>query len=808
MSEAVWSPGSRQEKAQFAREAAVNRGDVSQETWNTWQNLNDDQAVDLGNLDQSGIDYYNQLVENGATPVAEAIRQQQSYQAPNYIQTASSAMAGVQPQQEEQQNRKSVVVNEDAILSPRDRLQQQSESEKDYYEKLNKQSKLNPQVITDDIDKIQEQYEEWQKQREERPGFTGIDSIDKELERRFTDMSTGEIRNPLDWNILGFTSQQETPTQVKNIYDYYFAQEDANPMSDEEREKRRGTWGQGNDSIPDYIKNLPVHTVGKYGNTEVMNLGDSNELQDWWSKPVVNENMIDDGLSPESRESIWMTGDRYYDYVTKYGLPGRDPSEINRSPNAIYSKQDEMEKYGFIPYLTNEGYYKFHDDAAANAVNNTVKNLADFRRNNWGYSYNYDGNKYDGKDFDRQYNIWLNNHNNEDRQPIRDESKVKENAVPLAMYMTDTEGKIHYPLNKGVFKYDEETGKPMVDFQTGNPNDNWYFDDENDFKKSLHYEEINENNPVVAAWDNAEPLVLEDGQVIRADKAQDLYRNREQYADYGPAHWGKPSIEDPLADIGSGEILPWFVDMALGSAPLFWGPSAATQALGGAYAGWNGFKPGVQTANGEYKLLSEDPTNEERLMSATGSSILPLTERLWGVAGSGAKYPFEKVVTRRNPQAVNHPLYSIPSNAWGEAVEEIPGNLVEEMTGAGTAADYFANPYYYQVDENGNVLRDENDEPLYTLEDTGHPIYDNQGNQIRDPNTSWWDRLVNFLKEAPMSMLGGGLLGGVLGLPHAAVEGYKYKQDKAEAEKERDEYGYNLFVPDEVENYGKRQAGE
>ena len=256
--------------------------------------------------------------------------------------------------------------------------------------------------------------------------------------------------------------------------------------------------------------------------------------------------------------------------------------------------------------------------------------------------------------------------------------------------------------------------------------------------------------------------------------------------------------------------------MALGSAPLFFAPTAATQAVSNTASSLSGFQPGYRGTNGEYRLISgvneEDPksvrnltgpSGEQKLTAAIASAVLPKTERIWGsIAGKEAltKFPFFKQFAKRHPNIAEHPATQWTAGTLGEGLEEIPGNIVEEAQATGNFlnGDYFANPLYY--DENGDLTT----ESVLPNGQEAMPAYDTQGHQLRDKNTSLFDRLRNFWSEAPLSMLGGAALGSAF----STAQIPSYYLDYATRQAERDALGYNLEIPESVQEYTRRQRGE
>lgn len=561
--------------------------------------------------------------------------------------------------------------------------------------------------------------------------------IQRQMDLRFRDANTGNVRNPLDWNFLGFTAQQKVPESAKNIYDYYFAQEDQALRNDPQ------AWAES----------------ARQRRSRIENSGGVVGLED-----------IDDG-TPEGREALYMTGEQYIKYREQYGLPGRDVKDIN--PKELYNKQHEQDEYGFIPYITSdESLDKFHNEASAQFVNDKFNDLANARRYMTDYDINYDGNKYSGKDFMKNLSNWSAQVENQWQDPnrmTRDESQTNEYSIPYAAEITFSDGSTEkvYGEPYGYIDEDDTLVWLMPDGVE------YRFTDEEDFKNSVSYVPA-EDTDFVYAWQNIDPLELDDGQKIRADKVNYLMqqnaetgqKNLEQYTDYGT--WGKPYISNPIEE---GNWLPWFVDMALGSAPLFYGPTGGMQAAGNAMANNTGFDAGYDDyMNRTYSMLSENPTEEQRNTAVLGSAMLPLTEHIWGNLGNAAfKGPLMKLATKSGKEAADiAPMLRWGIDAAQEGLEEVPGNIVEEFQRNGIT-DFYADDL---------------------LDEYGNPVLDTQGRTMKAP-TSFVGRAHNFVEDIPLALLGGTTLGGTLGL--ANIPGYRNEYNTRAAE--RALYGDNLVKP-------------
>lgn len=557
-----------------------------------------------------------------------------------------------------------------------------------------------------------------------------------EFVRRFTD-GDGHMRNPLYWNILGVNGVNVTPDAPKRLYEAMFRQEDAR------------------------------------GNSQ-----DYGILTDSLSGGVVGKGDVDDG-SAEGRESPWMTGARYRQYVEEYGLPGRPVDQI--SDNMLYLKQDEAERYGFIPYLPDwesvygpeidptkpfydyfangdwrKGYY---NQSGWQKINNLFTDLANLRRDNVGFRVTDGSNEYDGNDF---VNSWHAQKGKLQSQMhsgdmVYDPSEANEFSIPYTVVNPATGDHAPTPYyfwdDDRNLVFTNEAGTRTVAIWPESDSDDGVFP----------FEPSSDGSDAIA-WKNIDPLTLSDGSQIRADRAWDIY---QQIANDGPLGEGEYLSDigmDNLVDYSgilgkstgkqvfpeitkdfSGmvereEILPWFIDMVLQSAPFFWLPSGGVRGLGRAASELNGINPN-RNPDGSYGLITEDPTQREAAERALGSAIMPLTEHLWGPIGfqplgnAGGKI-LQSLTHGASDKILEHPLSRWILGTAGEAAEEIPGNITEGMERSG-----LENWYH----------------------DTSETEWDRYGNPIYLPTSD--ERVAaNFWADAPEALAGGGALGGVLGI--------------------------------------------
>lgn len=615
---------------------------------------------------------------------------------------------------------------------------------------------------SDDINYIRKAFAQEQEGRKSPQDMNLLERFNEEAKRRMTD-NEGNLVNPLDWNLLGFTSQRTSSPATKALYDYYFKQEDDN--------LRNGD---------------PLARIAdaQQRRRAVDNAGE-----------VLDPYAIDDGVDPRSRESLFMTGEQYIKYRDEFGIPGRDVEDID--PNEIYSKQDEQDQYGFTPYITNaESLQKFHDDAAPHALSNVFNRLANARRKNTDFNVNFNGQNISGHDLIRQGNLWWQRNAGKinDAEVITDPSKVTEDSVPYAYTLKDSNGDLIVAKSALVNSYIDEQNRPVMQFEDG---DIWTFDDMDDYRDSLGEQPVADGE-YTSYWKNIEPLILDDGTKLRADQAEELLKNSnyQNYADYGDFNFSQPFIDDPFKDKqgnfnlnpAENSFLPWITDVALGSVPFFFKPTAAAQGIGNATASYTGFQPGYQDfLNGTYSLLSDNPTREEQVSATLGSLALPVTEHLWGnIGGSMVGKPLMRAIGKNEADIA--PLLRYGMGTVGEGLEEIPGNVVEEFQGGSGLSGWYADDMYRDAD--GNLTTDP------ALDENGNPTnrvaYDNQGNVIKNTDTDLVGRLHNFGEDIPLSFIGGMTLGSTLGAP--AIR--SYYNEYTPRKREREEFGNNLERPD------------
>ena len=122
---------------------------------------------------------------------------------------------------------------------------------------------------------------------------------------------------------------------------------------------------------------------------------------------------IDDGTKYDYAHmtSDWMTGPQYRRYV-EMGMGGRPVDQID--PTQVYSKWDESQEYGFIPFVPDR--YVDRGLAAGDAtripgeLGTRVANLRTTLAPDYSITYGPDGTTISGRDFDRLAGAFLNNY--------------------------------------------------------------------------------------------------------------------------------------------------------------------------------------------------------------------------------------------------------------------------------------------------------------------------------------------------------------------------------------------------------------
>lgn len=240
------------------------------------------------------------------------------------------------------------------------------------------------------------------------------------------------------------------------------------------------------------------------------------------------------------------------------------------------------------------------------------------------------------------------------------------------------------------------------------------------------------------------------------------------------------------------DFIPGAIDMTLGSLPISFDqtawPLSVTQALS---KSMNGLE-----ANGYDSLTDSDmfisgeidentgelvPTVNDvnRLSAMAGNALIPLTEN---IAGNVSGRSFIPALSGDVPM---NPTLQQLAKAWflgnlGEGIEEIPGNVFDELTmyadsAYGIPIDSKTGEHLMKRDLPFGPLvpvRDENGDYKFVNKKTGEPITekrDSMNHVYKDPNTSMADRFANFATNYPdllNAIAGGYSVGGMMSIPN------------------------------------------
>lgn len=526
---------------------------------------------------------------------------------------------------------------------------------------------------------------------------------------------------------------------------------------------------------------------------------------------------VDDGtMDMVNLTSNYMTGEQYLNYLEN-GVSGssRTIEDIKSRPlDTIYNKRYEMMENGFTPYIPNNGVYgRMILENAADQPTSWYSKLRGLRNDNVGdYDVYYNGQRYSGAERDKDMTDWINSVNdklkdlNDYNNDVTD--KLPELMDPNADHTNQTPYMqvVNLQLEDGTTLQIPAKGiTSNIDKLANDGNGNFYTADGNyftDFAGNIQplvvnfadgtvlefdtVDDYNElasqlgNNTFVEApegtdvnlvsyWDpyyvskNGTKVHSNDAIALVLDDADQGVRSN-----YGFANWKKPSnktgdwIEN--GHFNMADFAPKTVDMALSSVPYFFpeigfplAASTAHQASITADPMAYDYRTGTTTP------LSSNIDNGLYASAMASNLAMPLTELGFGNIGSnmlraplkaGTGYLAGKFGNRAWMPIANEGLGVV-----GEGVEEIYGNAVEEGTRQGPKTWYgnqlTANDVDQETIENNNWYVDANGN-IYDAA-TMYPV--------KDPNTVWYDRLANFLKDAPEAFIGGSILGGFGTIP-------------------------------------------
>ena len=492
---------------------------------------------------------------------------------------------------------------------------------------------------------------------------------------------------------------------------------------------------------------------------------DEDAISNNWTHGVIDPYLIDDGADPRSRQALFMTGRQYKRYIQQLGMPGRNLLDIN--DDMIYSKQDEMEKYGFIPYITNDIYLDNYRAAAApRHVSNIFNNVAHSRRHLFGdqYKITKDGKEISGNLFDNRFQNWRNSVGAIDPSKVtllsdRGLDGVTENSVPLALYVGDSNNYIvdmDFTTDaSGIVTLDNGDRIPLSE-------------------ADVRYEPAINGETIYAYYDT-EPLELEDGTMVNpldaylieaAEVAENSEDDNLSASDYGVSiDYGKYGLGNPYPKFVESPVARTW-DLMAQSVPYFHPATGIAKGISDSLNDSTGISY-LTNFDGSYSMIQHDPTADELWGAATGSAMMPFTEMIIGPLGaslfkaSPSRFLTQKTVNslgkllgREKPVLSDEIATKIPVQylfgASDEGLEEIPGNITEHIQSDG-----------YKNWESDRVYNPE----------TGRMEY---------VDTPWPKKVSNFGQEIPSSYGYGTLLGGILGPLNRGKyleERRKYKED-------------------------------
>jgi len=499
--------------------------------------------------------------------------------------------------------------------------------------------------------------------------------------------------------------------------------------------------------------------------------------------------VIDDGTYDyDHMTADNMTGTQYLKYA-QMGMGGRPVNEID--PLQVYSKRRELVNYGFVPFTPDEtSYANMVLDNAADFPARLGAEIGSLRTKIPGldkpYKIHVGDKEVDGPEFDKLGGAYI--HQTEWKNQF--DPSVLEFPIP------DKDGNMtyHYGYLDSVIDYGD--GFYELGFTDGSTVevDQDFYDSVSDGNGNVS---LNDYEPVTASdalgnfpeitdenrYDliTIPDLVMPDGTTLTFDEAQDVYYDHDigddpnnKYdnditydisksiiptLDNRPSRLNgeifgegmKPNL-DSLANnvvdwtLGSVPISVTSLFSPISGAPLFdlsafpwlYSASNASSSLAGVDPGTYdiandsyGLGFGNYDSNGNLRYgiidadgnINREASDEARFWNALGNASVPLTEQIVGPVGEYG-LPVRKLLNIDLPTSPTYRdvLADLAMGAFEEGVEEDLGNIFDELTNYGPRG-MFTNQ---------------------AVDDSGMPMYDVTGHEIRDYSTSTRDRLANL----------------------------------------------------------------
>lgn len=466
---------------------------------------------------------------------------------------------------------------------------------------------------------------------------------------------------------------------------------------------------------------------------------------------------LDDGTTANmsARTGDNILGSELKRQIVELGVSGPPLDEIE--DNAVYSKAYLMNQYGYIPYIKDtNSYIRMMDQASQKGTSSAFNELAGLRESATNYTVSINGKKFSGKDFDNAVPVYLQNVADQvgqtDGQIYSTQEEAGEGAIPVkvngsTIYANGEAYNLISSQDPEITETADEIIYTMPDtmetIRIERP------DDPNgiNISQALNYEAATDGEEP-DAWMSAAPideLRLPDGTALTYNEVQQVLDGGGE-RDYGFGNIGKPRYD--VKGLGSEgweqDLLPWTLDLILGSAPYFSTPVAVMKAFGDTGTALQGLDP-YSVKGGKADRMHENMTDDQFWGNVVGSAIRPAAERFAGqIGGRGLldKVLVDPVLRRLSGSAVS-PALRVGADILGEGIEEVfPGQANDELQNNGFA-NMFANNVGGREDKK----------------------YDKTGHEIRSSDTPFMERLQNYAADAGENFLGGAWLSSLMSVP-------------------------------------------
>lgn len=529
------------------------------------------------------------------------------------------------------------------------------------------------------------------------------------------------------------------------------------------------------------------------------------------------EQGLDDGtLNAGNLTSNFMTGSQYLKYI-EAGIPSTiDVEELRNNPDKVYNKRNEMVEHEFAPYIPDNGAYgKMIAENLLAAPSDAASALGQARNDNTSYGITIDGHSVNSKDLDmgRARDWYLGEVDKINQNGVATDILGPDGTV-LFTQTSNIKGQPLYEIindagdtlwmqdpdnpeslnNVPKSKLDNGVMTIRVEFEDGSHiNLDGYGYNDDPYSEYMYlfgegsqdHRKVNESSLPRYEMGNGDSLsiedvrrILEDDQAMSGSDEQKKGSKDEgiEY-DFGPGNLSKPSAYlGELTEGDWGDFAPVMLDTLAQSAPYFVKQISIPVGISDAFMASKNLDP-TQTKNdrtyGQAVGTIDDATLKamedlgidvedykdyyngnglwgERVLA---NALMPFTEMGYGSIGTKLKNPLSKALRKSMPFNPAIPYIDAVMGAGGEALEEIPGNWVEEARRNGFTKSWYGD--YLRDKDTNEILRDSLGNPLVTQDSTGER------------------RAEKFWGEAPESALLGGILGGgaeVLHLPRTISE--------------------------------------